>query len=217
MSAAGWIVVIIVVVVVAAGAATVGARVRERRQLQKRFGPEYERVVAEEGDRRVAERRLAEVAKTRDALDVRDLSDGERSDFAAKWQSVQSEFVDQPAAAARHADELIVEVMRTRGYPAADDVTRDDLLAADHPHLMPQYRQAEELRAANASAGDTTGSDTEALRAAVVRYRALFEQLIGARPKDAVAKPAPAAVPDADAIPETAVPAARGGNDAGSR
>lgn len=174
MSAAVIIVVVVVAVVVATGAfALVNAR--KRAGLRQRFGPEYDRVVEREGDRRSGERRLAEAAHTSDALDVRDLTDDERAAFVERWQALQAEFVDQPAAAAGHADDLIAEVARTRGYPdIEDDQQRTDVLAAEHPQVMAPYREAEELRAANAS-----GGDTEALREAVVRYRALFEELVG--------------------------------------
>jgi hypothetical protein len=175
MSTAVFIVVVLVVAVVVAAGAFAVVSARKRAGLRQRFGPEYDRVVEREGDRRSGERRLADAAHTSDALDVRDLTDDERAAFVERWHAVQAEFVDQPAAAAGHADDLIAEVARTRGYPdIEDDQERADLLAADHPQVMAPYREAGELRAANAA-----GGDTEALREAVVRYRALFDELVG--------------------------------------
>jgi hypothetical protein len=204
MSAAVWIVIVVVLVVsIVALAALVAARARKRVALRQRFGPEYDRVVAEEGGRRVGERRLADAVHKRDALDVRELTDDERVGFIERWRAVQAEFVDQPATAARHADELITEVSRARGYPTVGDEERVDLLAADHPEVMARYHEAGDLRA-NASRGDT-----EALREAVVRYRALFEELVGGGSAKPVVEPASdQAEPASDqAEPDQAKPA----------
>jgi hypothetical protein len=194
------VVVVMLAVALIVPTALVTARARKRAALRQRFGPEYDRVVAEEGGRRGGERRLVGAAHKRDSLDVRDLTGDERVGFVERWRGVQAEFVDQPATAARHADELINEVARARGYPTVDDEERADLLAADHPEVMARYHKARDLRA-NAS-----GGDTEALRGAVVRYRALFEELVGGGSAKPVVEPAPDQAKPDQAKPDQAKP-----------
>jgi hypothetical protein len=80
------------------------------------------------------------------------------------------------------ADTLVGEVMRLRGYPAADLDQRLADVALGHPQLVEHYRDACEV--AHRSRLGT--ADTEALRQAMVHYRALFEdllagELVGAR------------------------------------
>ncbi len=145
---------------------------KRRENLQERFGPEYDRKVEEHGDRRAAERRLADAAYRRDTADVRALEPAERERYAAQWTGVQSAFVDEPAAATRDADRLVQAVMRDRGYPVDDFDTRADMLAADHPEVVQHYRAAHGV----GSSSDT--ADTESLRVAFVHYRELFAVLL---------------------------------------
>lgn len=164
---------------------------RRRAGLQERFGPEYEREVDEQGDRRQAEKRLAEVAERRDRLEIRDLDPAERQRFTQQWTTVQAAFVDHPAAATRDADRLLGTVMRDRGYPVDDFETRAEMVAADHPDVVDHYR------AAHAVAGRSGAANTEELRQAFVHYRALFEVLVAGegtvdlRPHERTDRPSP--------------------------
>lgn len=168
----------IVVVVLVLLALLVGAylytrqRRHERERLRERFGPEYDRAVAEHGDRRAAEHRLADVAARRDKAQLRDLSTEERMAYLQRWTDVQAAFVDDPAGAARDADDLVGRVMRDRGYPLDEVDDRGDLVAADHAELAGHYRAA---HAVGRRAGEAT---TEELRQAFVHYRALFVVLL---------------------------------------
>ncbi len=213
MSAVIWILVVVVVAFIAAAAAVAATNARHRKKLQERFGPEYDRAVEQSGDRRAAEHHLSDVADKRDALTIRDLSADERTAFTERWTAVQSEFVDEPARAARHSEELIAEVMQTRGYPTSDDDERTELLTADHPEVVASYREAQALRSGDSADGQ--GGDTEALRGAVVRYRTLFEQLVGvdsAKPEapSAVVDDAPATVGGPDGPVDPPEPTVRG-------
>ncbi|MGF7235367.1 MAG: hypothetical protein ACQSGP_10490 [Frankia sp.] len=210
MSAVIWILVVVVVAVIAVAAAITARNARHRNKLRERFGPEYDRAVEQSGDRRAAEHHLSEVADRRDTLNIRDLTEDERAAFTERWVTVQSEFVDQPTVAARHAEELIAEVMQIRGYPTDDDDDeRTDLLTADHPEVVASYREAQALRAGTSTGvtstgGEGDGGDTEALRGAVVRYRILFEELVGvssAKPD----RPSTAAHDSTDAEPSATV------------
>jgi type II secretory pathway pseudopilin PulG len=169
------IVVIIVLLVLAAVAVAVWMRAQQakrREGLQDRFGPEYDRAVDEHGDRKAAEKQLADTASRRDSIEVRPLQPAERERYAAEWTRVQADFVDSPTAATREADRLVQSVMRDRGYPVDDFDTRSQMLAADHPEVVEHYRAAHSV----GSRQDPV--DTEDLRQAFVHYRALFELLL---------------------------------------
>jgi type II secretory pathway pseudopilin PulG len=177
------IVVIVILVLLALAAVALMARARRTRRregLQERFGPEYDRAIEAHGDRKAAEKRLADTADRRDKIDVRALEPAERERYAREWTDVQGAFVDQPGPATRDADRLVQAVMRDRGYPVDDFATRAEMLATDHPQVVEHYR------AAHAVGSRTEGADTESLRQAFVHYRALFELLLedghGTRP-----------------------------------
>jgi len=176
MSTVLWIVIVIVAVAAAVAITAVVIQRRHREELRHRFGPEYDRVVADRGDRSTAEKELTERARRRDSLDIRPLTEAERDRYAGEWEAVQTDFVEQPTQAAERADALIMDVMRTRGYPVEDFDARADLLTADHPAVVTRYREAEALRQ---EARANTGENTEVLRTALIRYRALFNELLG--------------------------------------
>jgi len=180
MSDTAVIVIVLVVLAVLAVAAVMAMKKKREKDsaaLQDRFGPEYDRAVADEGDQRTAEKRLSDVAKRRDSAEIRDLTPAERDDYSGQWTQVQAAFVDAPAAATRDADRLVGQLMRARGYPV-DDFEADDfqsragMVAVDHPQVVEHYRSAHEVGSRSDRAG------TEELRQAFVHYRALFEELL---------------------------------------
>src|SRR5437868_5877796 len=63
-----------------------------RRLMEKRFGPEYERLVAEMGSRKRAEARLFERERRVGSYDIRPLSGEDRARYLRVWRSVQAEF-----------------------------------------------------------------------------------------------------------------------------
>ena len=173
------VLVLVIVVVVLVLAVAIGgfmlARARRSQNLQDRYGPEYERSLNETGDRRAAEAQLAEREAQRRKLDVRDLSGEERDRYAASWIDIQRGFVDDPVRAVQEADGLVVDIMRTRGFPADDADRRTDDIAVDHPEIAQRYREARAVRGATADGP----VDTEAQRHAVTSYRDLVEALLG--------------------------------------
>ncbi|MHA6794558.1 hypothetical protein ACVGVM_13775 [Pseudonocardia bannensis] len=177
MNSSAVIVVIIVAVVVLAaiGAAVylLGGRRRSER-LKERFGPEYERSLAETDDRRKTEEQLAEREKRHRKLSLRSLDDRERAGFQDRWIAVQRGFVDDPDRAVERADALIVEIMSARGYPVTDFDQRAADISVEHPVVVQHYREAQRISAANARGG----VDTEELRRAVTSYRSLVEALL---------------------------------------
>ena len=170
------IVVVVIVLLLLAAAAYFFMQNQRRAQLHKRFGPEYERQVESADNRAEAERHLTEVARKRDKLDIRELDDTQRAGFLEQWQVVQARFVDEPAAAVDGAENLVDDVLRTRGYPADDFDAQTELVAADHPEVVQHYRAGHDAHERHRRTGQT---DTEDLRQAFVHYRALFDSLTG--------------------------------------
>ncbi len=149
-------------------------RNRRSRLLRERFGPEYERVVRQEGNVRRGEGVLQFREKKRDTLNIRPLSAAARTDFSNRWNDVQAQFVDDPEGSVAKADSLVSEVMEARGYPVADFAERAEIISVDHPVVVENYRAAHAIAMSRASGQATT----ESLRKAMVHYRSLFEELL---------------------------------------
>jgi hypothetical protein len=86
-------------------------------QLGEESGPEYQRTVARAGDRRAAESQLTERERRRRELKIVALEPASRSRYQEAWRATQGKFVDDPAAAAREADELVARVLCDPGLP----------------------------------------------------------------------------------------------------
>jgi hypothetical protein len=148
------------------------------RQLQERFGPEYDRTVATAGDSRRGEAELAAREKRVQELDTRPLTLEEQDRFSASWQDIQARFVDEPGTAIGDADALIQEVMRARGYPVGDFEERAADLSVDHSNVVTNYRSAHRVALRHAEGQ----ASTEELRQALMSYRTLFAELLGTEP-----------------------------------
>ncbi len=147
---------------------------RRSSNLREKFGPEYERAVAEGGDRRRAEARLVERANRVRSYHLRPIASADRVNFLETWTTVQAKFVDNPTGAVQEADQLLGQVMAARGYPVADFEQRAADISVDHPIVVQNYRTAHEI-AIRHSRGE---AGTEDLRKAMIHYRALFEDLV---------------------------------------
>jgi hypothetical protein len=159
------LIVVIVLLVLALGAA--GAMLAKRRRsenLQEHYGAEYERTVTKTGER---EKRHRE-------LDIRDLKPEERDRFESSWTDIQRGFVDDPVHSVHRADALVVDIMRTRGYPIDDFDRRADDISVEHPQVVQHYRDARATRVAT----DDGEVDTERQRQAITSYRSLIEALL---------------------------------------
>jgi FtsZ-interacting cell division protein ZipA len=170
----GLLVVILIVLALLVVLALVAGRQRRSRRLRERFGPEYDRTVAEAGDRKEAESRLEERTARRERLDIVPLDPADRTRYVEAWRLTQARFVDEPAEATREADRLITAVMRDRGYPIDDFEQRAADVSVDHPQVVDDYRAAQAIAAAN----ERSEASTEDLRQALVHYRSLFEELL---------------------------------------
>jgi Tfp pilus assembly protein PilX len=172
---AGVIVIIIVVILIVVAVAAIAMGMARRRRLKERFGPEYDRMVAEQQSQRRAEAELASRERRVRSLDIRELSPEARTSYMAQWSGIQERFVDQPTAAVGQAQELVTSVMQDRGYPTEefDQIAAD--LSVEHAQTLDHYRAAHTISqsAANGSAS------TEDLRQAMIHYRAMFGDLLG--------------------------------------
>jgi hypothetical protein len=152
--------------------------VRKRRGttagLRQKFGPEYDRAVLTHGSERKAEAKLADREKRIEKLNIRDLDSMEHERYSKQWQAVQSRFVDSPKGAVAEADDLVSSVMKTRGYPVSDFDQQSADISVDHPLVVENYRSAHEI-ALRVGKDQAT---TEDLRAAMIHYRSLFEELV---------------------------------------
>jgi hypothetical protein len=168
------LVIVIVAVIVIAVIAFLATRKRRSQKLRERFGPEYDRVLRQEGDVRKAEGLLEFREKRREKFKIRSLSNADRTTFEQRWMQVQSRFVDEPQGAVTVADGLVMEVMLARGYPMGDFEQRSADLSVDYPVVIENYRAAHDI-ALRHGRGEAS---TEDLRRAMVHYRTLFQELL---------------------------------------
>ena len=177
MSTTQIIVLIVVILIVAAIAAAVWYASR-RQALRRRFGPEYDRRLAEADDRQEVERELRERERRHAELELRPLSAESRATYAAAWEEVQVRFVDSPADAVRAGDELVTRLVAERGYPTGDYDEQMAHLSVEHARTLGHYRDAHDINLRN----ERGEASTEDLRQALVHYRALFADLLGEDP-----------------------------------
>lgn len=163
------------VVVLAAGiAAFLAQRKRRTARLRTQFGSgEYARAVRIDGNKRRAEAQLEGRTQRVEGFHVQPLGAGDRARYLESWRGVQAHFVDGPAGAVAEADQLLGDVMATRGYPVSDFEQRAADLSVAHPLALENYRTAHGI-ALRQKQGQAS---TEELRQAMVHYRTLFEEL----------------------------------------
>jgi hypothetical protein len=172
MSTGAIIGIVIVVIVVVAAVVVASAELR-RARLRRQFGPEYDRLAQQLGSRKKADAELTTRQRRVEALGIHELSPEQQASYSGDWTAVQERFVDAPAEAVAAASTLIWAVMRDRGYPADDRNASMDALSVYHAGSLEGYRQTLDLRIEAAT--------TEQLREAMIRCRALFEDLTGLR------------------------------------
>jgi len=164
----------IIAVLAIAAAAWLFVQREKTRKLRHRFGPEYDRALDEEKSANRAEAVLTERQRRVEKYSIRRLTPEERDEFNAKWRVVQEHFVDSPHEAVGQADALVIDAMRTRGYPMSEFEQRSADLSVDHPMVVSDYRVAHEI----AERDSRSEASTEDLRKAMQHYRRLFEHLL---------------------------------------
>ncbi|MBV8301390.1 MAG: hypothetical protein JOY68_05670 [Candidatus Dormibacteraeota bacterium] len=173
MSAVLIVVIVAVVVLIAVGIALAASQRSTR--LRRHFGTEYERTVRDRGDdRAAAEKELSGRLNRHKQFHLVALPAPAQQQYAARWQQIQTAFVDAPGESVRQADVLVSQVMTDRGYPVAEFDQRAADVSVDHPDLVDTYRSAHDI----ALHAPQAGGETEDLRQAMVKYRALFQKLL---------------------------------------
>jgi hypothetical protein len=203
MSAAAIVVIVVVVAIVVLAISVMAAA--RRRRLQRRFGPEYDRVAREKQSQRRADAELAGRQRRVQRLDIRALTPAERTRYMAEWAAVQERFVDHPQHAVTEAQQLVVSVMTKRGYPAEGDDQIVADLSVEHAAVLDHYRAAQGI-SGSAAAGTAS---TEDLRQAMIHYRALFGELLGQADEPEPGAQAEETEPEAADIPAAEMPPAR--------
>jgi hypothetical protein len=177
MNTTALIIIGIVIVMAFVAVATLNLlRKRRSEKLRTRFGgPEYDRALQEGDSRRKAEAKLDERTDRVESLNIQPLSTGDRARFVESWSKVQARFVDSPGGAVTEADQLLGDVMFTRGYPVSDFDQRAADISVNYPLVLENYRSAHAI-----ATRQTHGqASTEELRQAMIHYRTLFDELVG--------------------------------------
>jgi hypothetical protein len=174
------IVIAVAIALAIAAGAWIFLRKRRSERLRSRFGPEYDRLIDQEGDRRRAEAALQDREKRVKRYNIRPLTTHEFDRFSRAWIEEQARFVDHPQKAVANADLLVGEVMIARGYPMGDFEQRAADVSVDHPAVVENYRIAHQIAALDRR-GEAT---TEDLRKAMIHFRMLFEDLLETTPME---------------------------------
>ncbi len=169
----GVIIGIIIAVIVVVAAIVVASGELKRARTRRQFGPEYDRLAQELGSKKKADAELTARQRRVEALHIHELSAEQQASYSGDWTAVQERFVDTPAEAVSAAGTLIGNVMRDRGYPADDKNASLEALSVYHADSLDGYRRTRDIRIDTAT--------TEQLREAMIRYRAMFEDLTGLR------------------------------------
>ncbi|MEU9155634.1 hypothetical protein AB0D59_35045 [Streptomyces sp. NPDC048417] len=178
----GLIIAIVIVAAVVVVAAVLAARSRSHgpHGLKQRFGPEYERAVAQHsGDTKAAEQELAERVQRHGDLHERSLEPAERERYAARWTTAQEHFVDSPRESVTEIDRLLAEVAAARGFPAGAEF--DDQVAAlsvHHADHVDGYRRVHRAAQAPVDGAQQNQAGTEEMRTAMIEARSLFDDLV---------------------------------------
>ena len=171
------LIVAIVAVLVIAVAGYLLYSKRQSQRLQRRFGPEYVEAVNKFGSQAKAEAELKKREKRVERFEVVPLTPAEADRFAQSWTRLQGSFVDDPKGVLIQAEQLVRDLLRKRGFPMADFERQAADISVDHPSVVSNYRAAQLIL----SRDQRGEADTEELRRAVVHFRALFDELLGAR------------------------------------
>jgi hypothetical protein len=169
-----WMIIVLACIAALVVGFVIYDRTRSTR-LRQRFGPTYDQTVSELGSRRRAEAQLQSREQHARALRSRPMDPIERERFLTQWKQCQARFVDDPAGALNEADDLLTQIMRSRGYAADNVHQRTTDIAAAFPEDADRYRQACEM----ADRHRRNPLSTDNLRTAFLLYRDLFTDLIG--------------------------------------
>lgn len=186
------IIVVAVVVILLLAIFFAVRRSRARRQEQQRersreeFGSEYDRTAREKGSEEEADK---ELRRRRGSVErnVEPLSDERREHFEGQWGEVERVFVDNPERSIEMADRTVSDILHERRFitdSSQSDEETEKNLAAMHPEVADDYREARRMRAdvvarsGGSSGGEAGEQSTEDLRQTIQRYRAVYGRLV---------------------------------------
>jgi hypothetical protein len=160
----------------------------QRERTREEFGQEYDRTARERGSEEEAEKELRQ-RRGRVERQVEPLSDESRQRYEEHWGEVERVFVDNPERSIEMADRTVSDLLEERNFvadPAQSEEETERGLAAMHPEVADDYREARRIRAdviARTSSGEDAGGETdeettEELRQAIRKYRAVYERLM---------------------------------------
>ena len=167
---------IVVGVVAACVAVSVLLNMRRGRRLRRRFGPEYARVLAQQGDREVTELELKQRLRRRQDLPIRPLPDEARERYTQWLRAIEAGFDADPAESLAEADALVIEIMRARGYPGESFSQMVADVSVDDPEAAQEYRAGYTLAVPD---DPQRAPSREQLRTALMHYERLVERLVG--------------------------------------
>ncbi len=194
MGTTALIVIIVVIVIVVlllalffASRRRAAQRSEERRERSREeFGSEYERMAQERGSEEEAERELRE-RRGRVERRVEPLSEESRGRYEEQWGEVERVFVDNPERSIELADRTVSDILDERNFVSDAGQSEEETeqgLAAMHPDIADDYREARRIRAdvvARSAGRGEEGSNeesTEELRQAIRKYRAAYQRLV---------------------------------------
>ena len=166
--------IVLIIVALLAVAAVMHYRRHQSHTLEKHFGPEYHRAVNEFGSRPKAEAELMARKERVEKLDIVPLSPQDAARYGDAWRALQARFVDNPNGSLADADALVRDLMQRRGYPMGDFERRAADISVHYPTVVDHYRAAHDIAVRERQGG----VDTEAMRQAIIHYRALFSELL---------------------------------------
>jgi len=187
------VIIVVVVVVVLLAALYFASRRRaaqrseeQRERSREEFGSEYERMAQERGSEEEAERELRE-RRGRVERRVEPLPEESRGRYEEQWKEVERVFVDNPERSIEMADRTVSDILDERHFVSdagQSDEETEQGLAAMHPDIADDYREARRIRASVVarSAGhaeeDSNEESTEELRQAIRKYRSVYQRLV---------------------------------------
>ena len=194
MSTTALIVIIVVVVIVVLLLALFFASRRraaqrseeQRERSREEFGSEYERMAQERGSEEEAERELRE-RRGHVERRVEPLSEESRGRYEEQWGEVERVFVDNPQRSIEMADRTVSDILDERNFVSDAGQSDEDTergLAAMHPDIADDYREARRIRAdvvarsAGRAEEDSNEESTEELRQAIRKYRTVYQRLV---------------------------------------
>jgi hypothetical protein len=184
--------IVVLIIVVGLIVFFISRRNRARRQEEQRersreeFGSEYERTARETGSEEEADK---ELRRRRGSVErrVEPLSDERREHFEGEWGEVERVFVDNPERSIEMADRTVSDILLERRFvadPSQSDEETEKGLAAVHPDVADDYREARLIRAdvvarsGRSPEEDSEEQSTEGLRQAIRKYRVVYERLM---------------------------------------